>query len=240
MARRAQHQTSTWCFFPFSSGAWSLRPGCQLEPCPLRLLQGFVQGCCPASGPASTPVSQPPAASLRRPPDCKRGRQGSGWRRWKLFLKGFGEKNIRGVACGASLFAGHPPGLPPPVATSGRRGFGCAARGLAAAPSSMGERQVRASLLSLPSHKPVLTPRCCFLAGSSPVSHRLPLLSPCVQVLDQNVAPQHLRGRWRGQCRSCLGRQGGGVVISGLKSQALVTSTAVETLRLWHLVPGLG
>lgn len=98
---------------PFSSGAWSLRPGCQLEPCPLRLLQAFVQGCCPASGPASTPVSQPPAASLRRPPDCKRGRQGSGWRRWKLFLKGFGEKNIRGVACGASLFAGHPPGLPP-------------------------------------------------------------------------------------------------------------------------------
>lgn len=139
-----------------------------------------------------------------------------------------------------------PPCLPvtpqgsPPVATSGHRGFGCAARGLAAAPSSLGERQVRASLLSLPSHKPVLTPRCCFLAGSSPVSHRLPLLSPCVQVLDQNVAPQHLRGRWRGQCRSCLGRQGGGVVISGLKSQALVTSTAVETLRLWHLVPGLG
>lgn len=45
---------------------------------------------------------------------------------------------------------------------------------------------------SLPSHKLLFTSPYGSLAGSSPVSHRLPLLSSCLQVPNQNVAPQYL------------------------------------------------
>lgn len=157
-----------------------------------------------------------------------------------MFLKGLGEKNIRGVASGAYLFSGHPPRAPPPWPPAGAEALAALLWAWQRLLSPGGSGRSGPSLPSLPSHKPVLTPLCCFLAGSSPLSHRLPLFSPCVQVLNQNVAPQHLRGRWLGQCRSFSGRQGGHVVISGLKFQALVTSTTLETLRLWHLVPGIG
>lgn len=60
---------------------------------------------------------------------------------------------------------------------------------------------------SLPSHKLVITSPYCSLPGSSPVSHRLPLLSSCLQVPNQNVAPQYLRGGSPGTARRLLDRQ---------------------------------
>lgn len=118
-----------------------------------------------------------PAASLRRLPDCKRGRQGAAGGGGSCFSRALVRKTSGDLPVVPACLLVTPQSSPP-VATSGRRGFGCAALGLAAAPSSFGEQQVWASLLLLPSHKPVLTPRCCFLAGSSPVSHRLPVFSP--------------------------------------------------------------
>lgn len=60
---------------------------------------------------------------------------------------------------------------------------------------------------SLPSHKLLFSSPYCSPTGSSPLSHRLPLLSSCLQVPHQNVAPQYLRGRSPGTARRLLDSQ---------------------------------
>lgn len=91
---------------------------------------------------------------------------------------------------------------------------------------------------SLPSHKLAFTSPYGSLAGSSPVSHRLPLLSSCLQVPNQNVAPQYLRGRSSGTARRLWDSQWARVPLLGWHWMQMPTFGTGHSVPLamsaWH------